>query len=48
MCFVAWGGRNLTMSPLLFGPEGATVRQALRKHYASAKLKLTSIVDEVT
>ena len=37
------GCRNLTQSPPLeFGPEAAR-RQALRKHYASAKLKLTSL-----
>ena len=37
------GCRNLTQSPPLeFGPEAAR-RQALRKHYASAKLKLTNI-----
>ena len=36
------GCRNLTQSPPLeFLPEAAR-RQALRKHYASAKLKLTS------
>ena len=34
--------RNLTQSPPLeFGPEAAR-RQTLRKHYASAKLKLTN------
>ena len=37
------GCRNMTQSPPLeFGPEAAR-RQALRKHYASAKLKLTNI-----
>ena len=37
------GCRNLTQSlPLEFGPEAAR-RQALRKHYASAKLQLTNI-----
>ena len=38
------GCRNLTQSPPLeFGPEAA-MRQALRKHYASAKLKLTNTI----
>ena len=33
--------------PLTFGPEWLQCDQALRKHYATAKLKLTSLRQQV-
>ena len=38
--------QGLVGGPLKFRAGGATVRQALRKHYASAKLKLTSYTSQ--